>query len=297
MYVLQKYKGHSDNVHKIIYFDGYLYSYAHNAVTNIIIKWNIKTKTSGLIDRKIVCYDDYIIYITIGKFHNEIDNHLYSAYINGDIMKYVKRNKSFIKSKNSSRLITFIEGYLYSGGYNGVITKYDSNRTIICKFLGHVSHINSIIYINGYIYSASSDYYVIKWSLSGEIISRIKFSDIPHNFAFINGYLYIECSEGVCKLNINTLEYETRKYNIRFDNYITINNSTYIINRNNILKCGEFYLQDYYRLPNKKKRLIWTMAKILYRLKRININITKDIRLLIYRQLLTKVEEPFQGWN
>ena len=144
MYVLQKYKGHCDDIYKMVHFDGYLYSVGDDG---IMIKWNIKNKTSGLID-KILILDSEPIYITAGKFNNEIDNNLYSANIDSNIIKW-KNNKEqvFIRSEKVISYISFIKGYLYSGDSHGIITKWNSKGENISIFVNLSDNINRFLRI------------------------------------------------------------------------------------------------------------------------------------------------------
>ena len=60
-------------------------------------------------------------------------------------------------------------------------------------------------------------------------------------------------------------------------------NRLYAASYNGIIKkWGEFYLRDFHRLPcNEKKVTLWGCAQAFHVL-----NIPKDVRLLLYRQIL-----------
>jgi hypothetical protein len=182
-----------------------------------------------------------------------------------------------------------IDNYLYVGDDLGYIYQISTiDFQIIKTVKHHTEMITSFICINNHLYSGGNDKTIIEWNLDLTINKKIiKLNKNIKNVSYYNNQLFITTIHGsLMKLNLNTykskelIEPYTHPYLISWDNKLHLYNS----DKQYIKIYGNFYLRDYNELPIKTKENLWEAAKVFYM-----YNVSKDMRLLIYKQLLNHI--------
>jgi hypothetical protein len=183
-----------------------------------------------------------------------------------------------------------IDNYLYAGDCNGFIYKISTiNFQIIKSIKQYTDAITSIIYINNHLYLGGYDNIITECNLDLTIHKKIitLYSTITKIYYYNNQLFITSISGSLTKLDLNTYGctelIKPNKYNYYLINW---NNKLHVINltKQYIKIYGDFHLRDYENLPHKTKESLWEAAKVFYM-----YNVSKDIRLLIYRQLLKNI--------
>jgi hypothetical protein len=177
--------------------------------------------------------------------------------------------------------LTSINDNLYSGHKNGNIIQWNSKTLLPEKVIygnGMDHPITRLISINNKLYAINNNKYIKYINFDNNKLYELSFDKTVISIGIVNGILYSgHYNSIVLKWNSHD-SFECIKIQSIYaiSNIIDFNGHLYVSYYNYIAKIGEFYLNDYI---NKKE--IWKAAKVLYRLA-----IPKDIRLLIYRQIL-----------
>ena len=175
-------------------------------------------------------------------------HYLYSGGYNYTIRKWDEKGSCIAIFKGHTdyvNCLTVWNNYLYSGGYDGTIRKWDETGNSIAIFKGHSYAVNCLTVWNNHLYSGSDDEIIRKWDEKGSCIAIFKGHTSSVRCLTVWHYLYSGRHDGT------------------------------------ISKWGEFQYQDYYGLTDEKKKevLMWEMVGR-------QLGLSKDIRLLVMRCLI-----------
>jgi WD40 repeat protein len=270
------FKGHTDQILCFSVIDDYLYSSGYDGQ---IIKWD---DDGSILDT--IKTEQSIYYIM------NINGVLYSSNNIGEIQKHDKNNTTtitFNPEKNPSDYITSngIDLY-YENGYH--ICKINLDTLEFTKVIERCdtninTNINCMKFYNNFLYTGGSDNLLRRSNGTKlEIIYKCDYQ-ITY-FTFYNNYIYVGNSNGdIVQLNLNGNVKHIYNVHTKWISCIqVIRNCIYSCSYDEkIVKLGEFYLRDYFNLSQESKNILFEVAKVFYRL-----NIHKDIRLMIFRELL-----------
>ena len=92
-----------------------------------------------------------------------------------------------------------MDGYLYSGSYDGTIRKWDKNGECLATFTGHSDGIMCLQTHNGHLYSGSADATIRKWDANGNSTVLKGHHSSVRCLAVVNDFLYSGSSDSTIK--------------------------------------------------------------------------------------------------